>query len=173
MRQPKRVYLAGPWVFRRDASTYGRSARVQATRLRLEAVLPIGNSIGDTTPPTAHALAAQCMQRIRSARAIIADVSPFRGQEPDSGTIFEIGYAAALGHEVILFSADQRSVAQRMADAGLLAACGSEDTARYRLEPFGLSVNAMLAQYPLLSSLQEALEWCAQSAPCQQARAKR
>lgn len=157
----KRVYFAGPWVFHRDADTHADLIRIQAVTYGLEAILPTDAEPGASYPDTAADVAIHCLAQIRRANVIIADVSPFRGPEPDSGTIFEIGYAAALGHQVILFSTDQRSIRQRLVDADLLAPNSEEDSTRHRLEPFGLSVNAMLAPYPLFASLSDAMASCA------------
>jgi nucleoside 2-deoxyribosyltransferase len=40
-------------------------------------------------------------KRIRTADAVVADISPFRGPHMDVGRAMEIGYAAALGKPVL------------------------------------------------------------------------
>ena len=40
---------------------------------------------------------------------MVANANPFRGVELDSGTAFEIGYAKALGKEIVLYMDDDRS----------------------------------------------------------------
>ena len=37
---------------------------------------------------------------IDSSDYVVANLNPFRGREPDSGTCFEIGYAYALGKKI-------------------------------------------------------------------------
>jgi len=36
------------------------------------------------------------VDRIREACGMLADLRPFRGTEPDSGTVFEVGMAFAI-----------------------------------------------------------------------------
>ena len=47
---------------------------------------------------------------IAEADALLANLNPFRGTEPDSGTVFEIGYAIALGKRVVGYLEDARTV---------------------------------------------------------------
>ncbi len=44
---------------------------------------------------------------------VIANGNPFRGDELDSGTAFEIGYALALKKEVVIYMEDTRSYLQK------------------------------------------------------------
>ena len=37
---------------------------------------------------------------------MLANLEPFRGSEPDSGTAFEVGYALALGKPVYAYLSD-------------------------------------------------------------------
>ena len=39
--------------------------------------------------------------KLSEADGVIANLAPFRGHEPDSGTVFEVGYAIARGIPVI------------------------------------------------------------------------
>ena len=78
----------------------------------------------------------------------MANINPFRGLEPDSGTAFEIGCAVALGKRVIAYLSDTRSQIEKLAahHPGILM-----DTQRptdpdgNAIENFGLPVNLMLA----------------------------
>ncbi|MHB8549318.1 MAG: nucleoside 2-deoxyribosyltransferase, partial [Thermoplasmataceae archaeon] len=55
-------------------------------------------------------------EKIRSADWILANLQRFRGAEPDSGTVFEVGFAVALGKPVYAYNASG-SYAARVAQA--------------------------------------------------------
>ena len=59
------------------------------------------------------------MQRILRADAVIADLTPFRGPSADPGTVWEIGYAVALGKPVFAYTGDRREYKERVAPDGL------------------------------------------------------
>src|SRR5262245_51292625 len=95
-----RLYLAGPEVFRRDAAEEGE---------RLKRLCEEAGAIG------LHPLQAEgadirrgCIELIHQADAVVANISPFRGEHMDPGTAFEIGYAEAVGKPVYLWSTEPR-----------------------------------------------------------------
>ena len=57
------------------------------------------------------------VQLIRACDGVIAHLCAFRGLEPDSGTVFEVGYAVALGKPVVGYGVAPGSYAQRVAAA--------------------------------------------------------
>jgi nucleoside 2-deoxyribosyltransferase len=82
---------------------------------------------------------------IRSADIVMANLDDFRGAgEPDSGTAFEVGYAAALGKPVWEYRSNEATPAQRV-DAAATGSNGAYCAGGYLIEDFGLSVNLMLA----------------------------
>ena len=101
------VYLAGPDVFRPDATA--RYARMESccARLGLAALRPSDG--GPSDPAGAGAALAQRVDdgnvaMIRRCDAVVANLAPFRGHvEPDSGTVFEVGVAIALGKPVAAY----------------------------------------------------------------------
>lgn len=106
-----RIYLAGPDVFRPDALNWAENARTLLAEHGHQALIPLDN---DET--TAGGIYAANIALIRAADAVIANLNPFRGIEPDSGTCFEVGYASALGKPVIAYLADTRSQAEKIAE---------------------------------------------------------
>ena len=60
--------------------------------------------------PTAEGIYRANIGLIAEADALLANLNPFRGSEPDSGTVFEIGYAIALGKRVVGYLEDARTV---------------------------------------------------------------
>ena len=99
-----RVYLAGPDVFRPDAAEHFALMAAVCERLGLEALSPFDASINASTSP--HTIYAKNMELLRSAQGVVANLAPFRGAEPDSGTVFEVGVASALGLPVVGYGAE-------------------------------------------------------------------
>jgi nucleoside 2-deoxyribosyltransferase len=113
MNTRPRVYLAGPDVFRPDAEQHFAMLAAVCDKLGLEALSPFDSSIGAHTPP--RAIYDANMAMLRSADGVVANLAPFRGAEPDSGTVFEVGVAAALGVPVVAYGAAEAGVNLRHA----------------------------------------------------------
>lgn len=136
-----KLYLAGPDVFRPDATGWAGRVRELCRAAGHEALIPLD----DDVPPTAAAIFRSNLQCIAGADAVLANLNPFRGDEPDSGTCVEVGYALALGKLVVGYADDLRPLRER------LNASGPDGEGRYRdaagrvVEDFGLPLNLMLA----------------------------
>jgi nucleoside 2-deoxyribosyltransferase len=139
-----RVYIAGPDVFRPDALVWAESVRALCAAQGCVALLPT-----DGGHTTAAAIYAGNIALIQQADTVLANLNAFRGAEPDSGTCFEVGYAAALGKRVIGYVERGECIAERVArlEGRALArgAQGPLDAAGQVIEDFGLPVNLMLA----------------------------
>lgn len=136
------VYLAGPDVFRLDAVEHlQRLARV-AEGFGLEALVPIDGT--DLGPLTAHGIYEANTALLKRADGVIANLAPFRGTEPDSGTVFEVGVAIALGLPVVAYGVPKVDYAERVTGrrdpAGILW-----DAEGRVIEDFGLPMNLMLS----------------------------
>ena len=157
-----KLYLAGPDVFRPDAAASAGRARELCRAAGHEAVIPLD----DEAPATAAAIYRSNLQRIAAADAVLANLNPFRGDEPDSGTCVEIGYALALGKRVIGYADDLRPLRERLRADGPGADGRWRDAAGHVVEDFGLPLNLMLAvPLPLVQGgLAAALQALPQSA---------
>ena len=103
----KKIYLAGPGVFRTDAQQWGARLRAACQQQGLLGLYPLDQSIpaelSDKVQQRQWIFRNNCVL-IQQADAVLADVRAFRSlSEPDSGTAFEIGYAHALGKPVLLW----------------------------------------------------------------------
>jgi len=144
------VYLAGPHVFERDARTVRHRLGLICERHGLAGIWP-----SDDEPPAglpgaerARRIFEENVDRIRAVKGMLADLRPFRGTEPDSGTVFEVGMAFALGIPVIAYGVppgDYRSRVLAAAPANPDAPGTLRDSAGLAIEDFGLPVNLMLA----------------------------
>ena len=77
---------------------------------------------------------------MRSADAVLANLGRFRGAEPDSGTVFEVGFACALGKPVWAYFAEQQPLIEQV-DHDEQGYCADG----FLVEDFGLPRNLMLA----------------------------
>ncbi len=62
----------------------------------------------------ALAIAEACEAHIRKADMGLFNVRPWRGPEADEGTAYELGFMAALGKPVVLYTSDPRPFAARI-----------------------------------------------------------
>lgn len=139
-----KIYLAGPDVFLPDALAHAEAARRLLAGHGHRALIPLDNS-----ETTAAGIYRANIALIADADAVIANLNPFRGFEPDSGTAFEVGYALALGKTVVGYVADDRPQADKLADhlgAPLARVDGRLlDAQQNAVENFALPLNLMLA----------------------------
>lgn len=144
-----RIYLAGPDVFRPDAREHFIRLAAACDAAGLSALLPAdGNE--DTTPEAPEQRIYEAnMRLLRSADGVVANLACFRGLEPDSGTVFEVGAAVALGLPVVAYGVPEASYADR-AQAALPCEQDASGVLRERgtgiaVEDFGQRLNLMLA----------------------------
>lgn len=139
-----KIYLAGPDVFRPNASEWADDARILAEKYGHQALIPL-----DNTETTAEGIFKGNLVLINEADAIVANLNPFRGTEPDSGTAFEVGYAIALGKYVIGYLDDPRPQIEKLSDhfGSLVEKEGQYfDPDGLFIEDFNLPINLMLAE---------------------------
>lgn len=150
-RRP-RIYLAGPDVFFGDCAA--RFARLKAAceALGLEGVEPSDGDVPagfeGSDDERARRIYEGNLQRLRDADGVLANLADFRGLEPDSGTVFEVGFAAALGKPVAAYGVRPGSYAERVG-AALNCERDASGTLRERangtmVEGLGQRLNLML-----------------------------
>jgi nucleoside 2-deoxyribosyltransferase len=80
---------------------------------------------------------------------VVANLNPFRGAEPDSGTVFELGYGFALGKKVWGYVASSESLLERISrldgQTGISGTPHPTDAQGLMIENFSLPLNLMLA----------------------------
>lgn len=172
LSRARSVYLAGPDVFYWQAEERFEQLKRLCEKQGLAPVPPMDASRelpGGLAPQAmAQALFEGNMQRLSSADMLVANLEPFRGLEPDSGTVFELATAVAQGKKVAgYFRGATTSLRQRV-EAALGASAFREglpyDPVHGMLvEDFGHGLNLMLAcSCPLFETAEEALAWLAQ-----------
>lgn len=132
------IYLAGFDVFRPDALAHGAHLKALCAARGHTGLYPLDNALpaGLTGAAAARWIYEANCALIRRADLVLANLNDFRGREPDSGTAFEVGYAAALGKPVIGYLDDDRPLRAQLG--------GAVDAQGFEVEDFGLPRNLML-----------------------------
>jgi nucleoside 2-deoxyribosyltransferase len=137
-----KIYLAGFDVFRRDAIAHGQQLKALCARVGLEGLYPFDNEVSADLNPgeMARTICTMNIAMIQGCDAVLANLNLFRGLEPDSGTVFEIGMAVALNKPVWVYFDPVDSLRQYVShDAE------GYDPQGFLVEDFGLPRNLMLA----------------------------
>ena len=171
-RPRPRIYLAGPDVFLPDAAARFAELKAACERAGLEGLEPSDGDIPadfqGTDDERARRIYDGNIARIRQADGVLANLCDFRGLEPDSGTVFEVGFAAALGKPVAAYGVAPGSYAERVASsrpcqpdaAGVLR----EQADGTMVEGLGQRLNLMLTgSAHIADSTQAGLEWLARN----------
>jgi nucleoside 2-deoxyribosyltransferase len=117
---PQRIYLAGPEVFLRNAKEIGEKKKALCSKYGFEGVYPIDVEVkAEGRSPREVGL---CISRvnedlIRGCEVVIANLTPFRGPSADVGTVFEVGFAHALGKRVLAYSNVAESFTERTVES--------------------------------------------------------
>lgn len=127
-----KIYIAGPDVFCEDAIEIGKKHKEECEKFGFEGLYPLDNVCS-----TSKEIADGNFGLIDKCDVVIANMNPFRGKEPDSGTCCEIGYAIAKGKRVICYMSDTRSMVDRY---------GTVDENGMAIEDFGHPLNLMIAE---------------------------
>ena len=135
-----KLYIAGPDVFRPDVLKWAATVRALCRESGHRALIPLDG--GQTTPAGIY---RNNLLLIGEADAVLANLNPFRGVEPDSGTCVEIGYALALGKPVIGYADTLLPLRDRLPAVGQDADGRCRDATGWAVEDFGLSLNLMLS----------------------------
>jgi len=142
----KSVYLAGPDVFLPEAGQRAQLQKALCLKHGFEPLHPF-----DQATLSSQGIFRTNIGMIRDSDAVLANLNPFRGPEVDSGTAFEIGFAAALGKLVIGYVSRPENLMQRVERLhGEIAYDANTNLWRDRdghlIEDFGHAVNLMLAE---------------------------
>lgn len=171
------IYCAGGDVFlpvsEREA-VFG-TMRALAQQLsddgtQFQLLIPIDNEIEllpDTDAASKHrnALCIRLANEAMIARcdALIANLSPFRGNEPDCGTAYECGFARALGKPVLNYTDNCSEQTARYRDFDFGAEANDGRYAYTEVEDFALPFNLMMYgdDYPVFTDFESALRYFA------------
>ena len=141
------IYLAGFDVFRPDAVAHGEQLKMLCAKYGYEGHYPLDKQVPRNLPPQEQArwICRNNLQVLRDCDLVVANLNPFRGSEPDSGTVFEVGYAVALAKPVWAYTSRSDSLVEQLAVQRMPGGRGPVDSLGYSVEDYGLNLNLMLA----------------------------
>jgi nucleoside 2-deoxyribosyltransferase len=112
----KRIYLAGPEVFLREAIAIAEGKKRICRAHGFEGVFPLDNEVrsaGLSKRDVGVRVSRANEDLMRSCDLLIANMTPFRGPSMDAGTAFEMGFMRALGRIVLGYSNCEESFLER------------------------------------------------------------
>lgn len=147
----KKVYIAGPDVFEHNAIELGKKYCALCKQRGFVGLFPLDNDLSlhlnKSPQEIAQAIFSANIMMINQADLLIANLNPFRSSvEPDSGTVFEVGYAIAQGKKVIGYMHDTRTYLERYKAKEKVTQEGDVwlDENQKMVEDFSLPLNLML-----------------------------
>lgn len=98
----KKIYIAGPDVFQKNSIELGKHYVKLCKEYGFEGLYPLDNVVNfnQEKQKIAQDIFFANKKMIDSCDIVIANLNSFRGKESDSGTVWECGYAYALGKKV-------------------------------------------------------------------------
>lgn len=145
-----RVYLAGPDVFLPEPEAWAARKKAICADHGLVGVSPLDDFPHEPPAWAAFPLWRRIAMRneahIRSCQGVIANLTPFRGPSADVGTVYEVGFARALGLRVFGYATTDVPFFERtQASTGATERGGAWwDGDGLLLEEFGLFDNLMI-----------------------------
>jgi nucleoside 2-deoxyribosyltransferase len=152
------IYLAGTGVFKVDAVEHGRWLKNLCAIYGHDGHYPMDNEIdGSDSKAIAEAIKEANVKMIRECDCVIADLNSFRGTEPDSGTVWEVGFAQGLGKPVFGFCESTDSYLDKTRKILGLHPNALYDANGFQIESFGLTHNLMFADCIVSNSFEGCL----------------
>lgn len=107
----QKIYIAGFDVFKPNSKQIGEDYKFTCKEYGYEGLYPLDNEIDESWSKEVARkfIYEKNIELIEKSDIIIANGNPFRGNELDSGTAFEIGYAKALHKKIVIYMDDTRS----------------------------------------------------------------
>ena len=150
----KTIYLAGPDVFFPGPSAHFDKLEALCRMHGLQGLRPSDGGLSKGASGTGDEISERIYQAnvelLRRCDGVLANLQPFRNPlEADSGTVFEVGFAVALGRPVAAVLPDLTKYEDRV-----IRHCGCNgrvdgvnvDREGFMIEEFGQPLNLMLAR---------------------------
>ena len=141
----KKIYIAGFDVFKPNSIKIGEDYKSTCKEFGFEGLYPLDNQIDEdwSKEVAREFIYKKNIELIEMCDIVVANANPFRGDELDSGTAFEIGYALALKKKVVIYMDDTRSYLQKSTCKAKKDALIDKDG--MFIEDFNFSLNLMFS----------------------------
>lgn len=107
----KKIYIAGFDVFKQNSIQIGQDYANLCVKYGFKGLYPLDNVVNfnQSKNKIAEDIYHANIDLIHQSDIVIANLNSFRGKEADSGTVWECGYAKALGKEVYGYMQNNQS----------------------------------------------------------------
>ncbi len=145
-----KIYLAGPDVFLPNPIEKANTLKETCRKYGFEGVFPLDSALdlaGMSQYDAAMAIYRANIKFIDDCEVVIANITPFRGVNMDTGTAFEMGYAASQGKLIVGYTSDNRTYLERVQSeyGDTLTKCNDwRDQSGMQVEDFGQIDNLMM-----------------------------
>ncbi|ADG93337.1 nucleoside 2-deoxyribosyltransferase [Arcobacter nitrofigilis DSM 7299] len=144
----KKIYIAGFDVFKQNSIQIGQTYSVLCKKYDYEGLYPLDNVVdfNQSKQKIAQDIYKANVELIHQSDIVIANLNQFRGKEADSGTIWECGYAKALGKDVYGYMQNNQSYLDSFNEnEKYLHNSAYVDNDNMIIEDFDYSINLMIA----------------------------
>lgn len=144
----KKIYIAGFDVFKQDSIQIGQYYSNLCKEYGFKGLYPLDNVVdfNQSKNKIAQDIYKANIELIHKSDIVIANLNSFRGKEADSGTVWECGYAKALGKDVYAYMEVNQSYLDSFNnDEKKLVNNIYVDTNNMIIEDFDYSINLMIA----------------------------
>ena len=144
----KKIYIAGFDVFEPDSIEIGKKFVKLCEEYGFIGLYPLDNVIdfNQEKNKIAQDIYKANVNLINQSDIVIANINAFRGKEADSGTIWECGYASALGKKVYCYMKEKQNYIDTFNKNEIKIIEGIKvDLENRVIEDFDYSINLMIA----------------------------
>ncbi len=135
------IYFAGPDVFLPNAKELFAQRKQYLVERNFLGFSPL-----DLYSNNATEIVQYNEDLIRKCNIIIANLIPFRGSEPDSGTVYEIGFAKALKKRILVFNVPKIEYKAQVNKSQYQNREQGTCLQGWKIEDFGKRINIMLSE---------------------------
>ena len=142
-----KIYIAGPDVFEQNSVEIGWKYSSLCKEYGHEGLYPLDNIVDfeQAKQKIARDIFQANVKLIKEADIVIANLNTFRGKEADSGTVWECGFASALGKKVYGYMKNTSPYIENFDDVSSLANGLYADKEGKIIEDFDYPINLMIA----------------------------
>lgn len=142
-----KIYIAGPDVFEQDSIEIGRKYFNLCKKYGHKGLYPLDYIVDfkQAKQKIAQDIFHANVKLIKEADIVIANLNPFRGKEADSGTVWECGFANALGKKVYAYMKNTSAYIENFDEVTTLADGLYTDSDGKIIEDFDYPINLMIA----------------------------
>ncbi len=144
-----KIYIAGPDVFEPNSIKIGQIYTNLCEKYGHKGLYPLDNIVDFNQPKQkiAQDIFHANVGLIQKADIVVANLNSFRGKEADSGTVWECGFASALGKKVYAYMDTSLSYLERFdfKEKRVDSSGTYVDKEGKTIEDFDYGVNLMIA----------------------------